>query len=277
MSTISLDCVWIIFIVFTMREIGDFMSERKAAAGIQVIDRAVHVLDTIYRYPETATLKVIAADTSLSTSTAHRILSSLIQNKLVERDDQGHYRFGCNMNKLGAKRHVNADLRAVAMPVMSSLRDKLGETVNLTVREGDVLVYLDKASPNRMMQVQQLIGSRAPLHVTAVGKLMLGLGGEDEIKSYSKRTNLPSYTRNTLSKYSDLLAACQESVERGYGLDNEEAEVYVGCIGVLIYDQSGTTVGGLSVSAPISRRELPWADDLSVAGMEISKKMGYPG
>lgn len=252
------------------------MTENKSSSNIQVIDRAVQVLDTIYRYPESATLKIVAADTNLSTSTAHRILASLIHNKLVERDVDGHYRFGEHLNKLGAVRQVKSDLRATAMPVMALLRDKLNETVNLTVREGDVLLYLDKAAPNRMMQVQQLIGSKAPLHVTAVGKLMLGLEGEYGIKAYSKRTNLPAYTQNTLSNDDDLLSACLEYVNLGYGLDNEEAEIDVGCIGVLIYDQSKSVIGGLSVSAPISRRNLSWVDDLKAAGIEISKKMGYP-
>jgi len=253
------------------------MRDKKSGNSIQVINRAVKILGTIHRYPESATLKIVSADTGLSSSTTHRILNSLVQNNLVDRDSNGNYRIGSYLNKLGAKRHVRADLRSVAVPVMSLLRDKLRETVNLTVREGDVVLYLDKAVPNRMMQVQQMIGSRAPLHVTGVGKLMLGLGGEDEIKSYSMRTNLPAYTRNTLSNYADLLEDCLASMKRGYGLDNEEAEVDVGCLGVLIYDQSGVAIGGLSVSAPINRRQLSWADDLRGAGLEISKKMGYPG
>lgn len=253
------------------------MEGKRTVTHIQVINRAVKILNTIYRHPESATLKIIQADTGLSTSTAHRILSSLIQNKLVEKTTDGVYKIGSHLNKLGAKRHVSSDLQAIASPAMSSLRDKLQETINLTVREGDVVLYIDKATPNRMMQVQQLIGSRAPLHVTAVGKLMLGLEGAGEIKAYSHRTNLPAYTRNTLSNYPDLLDECLESTKLGYGLDNEEAEVDVGCIGVLIYDQSGIAIGGLSVSAPISRRELSWVDDLRASALEISKKMGWPG
>lgn len=251
------------------------MSNKKSSSNIQVIDRAVQILGTIYRYPESATLKIVAADTNLSTSTAHRILASLIQNKLVERDLAGHYRFGEHLNKLGAIRQPKSDLRAIAMPVMSRLRDTIRETINLTVREGDAVLYLDKAAPDRMMQVQQLIGSRAPLHVTAVGKLMLGLEGEEEIKAYSKRTNLPVYTQNTLSNYADLLSTCLDYADLGYGLDNEEAEIDVGCIGVLIYDQSKAAIGGLSISAPINRRDLTWINDLKAAGLEISKKMGY--
>jgi DNA-binding IclR family transcriptional regulator len=247
----------------------------KTRSAIQVIDRAAALLDTIARYPEAVSLKVLCAETELHASTAHRILGSLIDNRFVERDAAGHYRLGIRLLQLGVRLHSRIDLRAVALPIMEELRDRLGESVNLTMREGDVLVYIEKATPNRMMHVQQIIGSRAPLHVTAVGKMMLGHSGAEEIRGYAERTNLPAYTRNTLSDLPKLTEECLASVTRGYGLDNEEAEIDVGCIGVLIHDSSGQVTAGLSVSAPIERRRLSWADDVMAAGRQISAQLGY--
>ena len=140
--------------------------------------------------------------------------------------------------------------------------------------EGDVVVYIEKATPNRMMHVQQVVGSRAPLHVTAVGKLMLGAAGEEAIRGYAQRTNLPSYTRNTLSALPSLIAECNAAVAKGYALDNEEAEIDVGCIGVLLYDGTGNPVAGLSVSAPIERRRMAWVEDVIEAGKKISAQLG---
>jgi DNA-binding IclR family transcriptional regulator len=116
------------------------------------------------------------------------------------------------------------------------------------------------------------------LHVTAVGKLMLGLAGEDEIESYARRTNLPAYTRNTLSSLSKLEEVCMTSIRQGYSLDNEEAEIGVGCIGVLLFEKSGNVSAGLSISAPIERRKNEWIGELKKAGEEISRHLGYrPG
>jgi DNA-binding IclR family transcriptional regulator len=248
--------------------------ERKRSA-IQVLDRAASLLEAIARYPEPVSLKVLCAETELHASTAHRILGSLVDNRFVERDAAGHYRLGIRLLQLGVRLHSSIDLRAVALPIMESLRDRVGESVNLTVREGDVLVYIEKATPNRMMHVQQLIGSRAPLHVTAVGKMMLGAGGEDEIRGYAERTNLPAYTRNTRSSLPALMDDCVTSAARGYALDDEEAEIDVGCIGALIRDGQGNVVAGLSVSAPIERRRTAWVDDVITAADAISAKLGY--
>jgi DNA-binding IclR family transcriptional regulator len=251
------------------------MMEQSGHAKIQVIDRAVSILEAMARYPRAVKLKIICAETGLHPSTVHRILHSLIDNGLVDRNPEGEYRLGQKFSQLSLGMHSEIDLRAVARPHMEALRDKVDETVNLTIREGDVLVYFEKATPNRMMHVNQLIGSRAPLHVTAVGKLMLGLGGEAAIAGYAKRTNLPAYTRNTLSSMEKLKPVCLEAVERGYSFDDEEAEIGVGCIGVPIYDQSGHVCAGLSISAPIERRREEWISTLQQTGQAISSQLGY--
>jgi DNA-binding IclR family transcriptional regulator len=245
------------------------------APKIQVIDRAAALLDAIARYPEPVSLKVLGAETGLHPSTAHRILAALIQNRFVERDAAGHYRLGLRLLQLGVRLHGDVDMRAIARPVMEALRDKLGESVNLTIREGDEVVYIDKVTPNRMIHVQQLIGSRAPLHVTAVGKLMLGAAGEDGMRGYAQRTNLPAYTRNTITALPRLIDECGSALARGYGLDDQEAELDVGCIGVLLFDATGRVAGGLSVSAPIERRRLEWIADVVAAGRRISEQLGW--
>ncbi|MCG6941002.1 MAG: IclR family transcriptional regulator [Thiohalocapsa sp.] len=250
------------------------MPKERAGNRIQVIDRAAALLDAISRYPEPVSLKVLGAETGLHPSTAHRILASLADNGFVERDAAGRYRLGLRLLQLGVRLHGDVDMRALALPVMEALRDRLGETINLTIREGDQVVYIEKATPSRSVHVQQLIGSRAPLHVTAVGKLMLAAGGESAIRAYAERTNLPAYTRNSITNVERLIAECAAALEAGHALDNEEAELDVGCIGVLLHDATGRVAGGLSVSAPIERRRLEWIDAVRAAGQEISTQLG---
>ncbi|MGD8933470.1 MAG: IclR family transcriptional regulator [Gammaproteobacteria bacterium] len=243
--------------------------------SIQVIDRMSSLLDAVARYPEPVSLKVLAAETGLHSSTAFRILDSMLSNGFIERDAGGKYKLGRKLLSLGSRVNAQSDVRQVALPVMARLRDELGESVNLTIREGDEVVYIEKATPNRMMHVQQLVGSRAPLHVTAVGKLMLAMGGEDECRGYATRTNLPAYTRNTINDLPALLQEAERLRSQGYAYDDEEAEIGVGCIGTLIYDASGNIIAGLSISAPIERRQASWANNLLQAAREISEELGY--
>ena len=104
---------------------------------------------------------------------------------------------------------------------------------------------------------------------------MLGIEGKEGIQGYAQRTNLPAYTRKTFSTIDSLELECMRCVEQGFAYDNEEAEIGVGCIGVLLYDKYGEVVAGLSVSAPIERRKDEWIKDLIKAGKSISIELGY--
>ncbi|MCC7277984.1 MAG: helix-turn-helix domain-containing protein, partial [Chromatiaceae bacterium] len=171
---------------------------------IQVIDRLAALLNALASNGGGASLKVLSAETGLHPSTAFRILAAATENGLIERNESGHYGFGGQLAGWAACRQGGEDLRALARPVMAWLRDQVEETVNLTEREGDEVVYIERATPQRMMRVEQVIGSRAPLHVTAVGKLMLGSAGQAAVQDYAARTGLTAYTEHTLTHWEEL-------------------------------------------------------------------------
>ena len=241
--------------------------------SIQVIDRLTALLEAIARHRDPVSLKVLAADTGLHPSTAFRILAAAIENGLVAREGTG-YRLGIRLLQLGSRVASHQDLRRAARPLMEALRDGIGETVNLTVRQGDEVVYLDRALPERMMRVEQRIGSRAPLHVTAVGKLMLGEAGEAACRDYARRTGLPGYTRYSFTDEEELVQHVSGCLRAGFAYDDEEAETGVGCIGVLVHDDAGNIVAGLSISAPIERRQEEWVELLKDAGRELELRLG---
>ena len=245
--------------------------------SIQVIDRLAALLDAIVGSDRPATLKVVAAETGLHPSTAFRILASAGQHGLVDRDAAGAYRLGSGLLRLAGRVRAGLDLRDEARPIMRRLRDELGETVNLAVREGDQMVYVERAISRQMMRVEQVVGSRAPLHVTAVGKMMLAADGRDATGRYAERTGLPAFTANTLTDVDALWSEVQRDLRRGFAFDNEEAEPGVGCIGVLVRDGSSRPVAGLSVSAPVDRRRDEWVDAVRDAGAELSGCIGYAG
>lgn len=243
-------------------------------SSIQVIDRMVALLDALAAEGGKSSLKRLAAETGLHPSTAHRILGALAGHEVVARDASGGYLLGPRLLRLSAHVRAGTDVREAARGEMIRLRDQVNETVNLTLREGDEVVYVERVSPNRMMRVEQVIGSRAPLHVTAVGKLMLGDGGAEAVREYARRAGLARFTPNTRTSQRALLGDIGTSLTRGYALDDEEAETGVGCLGTLIRDAQGQVVAGLSISAPIERRKMDWAPLLLDAARRISARLG---
>ena len=248
---------------------------KTAVSSIQVIDRVTALLEAITAHPEPSSLKYLSAETRLHPSTAFRILKALASHALVERTPAGRYALGVKLLQFGSHVHGKVDLLREAKPIMEWLCSRTGETVNLTVREGDEVVYVERVIPNRMMRVEQVIGSRAPLHVTAVGKLLLAESGEKACREYARRTGLPRYTANTLTQVTKLWTQIANTHKQGFALDNEEAEQGVSCIGVPVRDAHGVMVAGLSISAPHERRQQAWVPLIKKAGTDMSTRLGY--
>ncbi|MFA7496348.1 MAG: IclR family transcriptional regulator [Acidithiobacillus sp.] len=239
---------------------------------IQVIDRLRLLMDALAAEGGQASLKTLAAITGLAPSTAFRILASAQENAFIVRDNAAQYRFAPHLQDWAQLAHGRSDLRAMARPVMAWLRDQVQETVNLSIQQKDEVIYVERATSTRMMRVEQVIGSRAPLHCTAVGKLMLALSGKEGVESYAQRTGLPALTEHTLQKDHTLWENARQSLEHGYALDNEEAEIGVGCLGVLLR-ATLPWHAGLSISAPIERRSTAWVPLLQEAARRIDNRL----
>lgn len=249
------------------------MSESQdRASGIQVIDRAVCLMQALARYPHPVSLKVLAAECGLHASTAHRILAALALHHWVDKPAEG-YALGSALVRLAARARPAPRWREIALPILDALCETLGESVNLTVREGDEVVYVERSVPNRMMRVEQVIGTRAPLHVTSVGKILLGAEGATAISRYAERTGLLPFTKNTIRQTEALTEACLTAAQTGFAFDNEEAEIGVGCLGVLVRDADGVPVAGLSISCPIERRQAGWVTHLQAAAKKIEARL----
>lgn len=254
------------------------MTVKEAKSSIQVIERMMHLLDALAGHGAPVNLKQLAIQTGLHPSTAHRILGVMVESRLVDRVEPGTYRLGIRLLELGNLVKSRISVRQDALPYMQRLHQQLGETVNLSVRHDDEVVYVERtAASNSMMRVIHIIGARAPLHITAVGKIFLSHDSAEKSLQYMQRTGLPKFTENTLTDTDGLVRELDKIRRQGYALDNEEAEKGVSCIGAGIYNDEGRLVAGLSVSAPSDRLDKAWAAQVKQTAENISRAIGHQG
>jgi len=252
------------------------VAEQEAKSSIQVIGRMMGLLEALASHAAPVNLKQLAAQTRLHPSTAHRILNAMVHYRMVDRVEPGTYRLGMRLLELGTLVRSRISIRQEALPYMQELHRQLGETVNLSVRHDDEVVYVERTSSGtQMMRVVQIIGARAPLHITAVGKIFLAADGPEKCAEYAKRTGLPRFTDHTLTDAAGLLKEIERAREHGYAFDNEEAEKGVSCVGAGIYGDDGALVAGLSVSAPSDRFSKTWAAQVRQTAERISRAIGF--
>ena len=244
--------------------------------AIQVVERMMNLLDALAEHEESASLKILAEQTGLHPSTAHRILNDMVACRMVERGDGGTYRLGLRLLELGNLVKARLSVREAAQAPMRALHKLTGETVNLSVRQGYEIVYVDRAYSERSgMQVVRAIGGRAPLHLTSVGKLFLASDDASQVRAYVTRTGLSGHTRNSITDLSKLEVELNQVRQLGNAKDNEELELGVSCLAAGILDDTGKLVAGLSLSAPTDRIHADWLRALQDTAVQISKGMGF--
>lgn len=244
--------------------------------SIQVIERMSSLLDALANYPDPVSLKQLSTDTGLHPSTAHRILNDLVMKRLVDRAEPGAYRLGMRLLELGNIVKSRLNVREAALDFMRALHRKTHQTVNLSVRQSDEIVYIDRAFSERSgMQVVRAIGGRAPLHLTSTGKLFLSVDDPKSVRSYATRTGLAGHNKNSITDLVKLERELSLVRARGFARDNEELELGVRCMAAGIRDDSGRLIAGLSISAPADRLQEEWLEDLMVTVSQISAVLGY--
>ena len=258
---------------------------RKADPGIpsvptvQVIERMFTLIDILASREEAMSLKEISEKAGLHASTTHRILNDLATGRFVDSQAAGNYRLGMRLLELGYLVKNRLNVRDAALKPMRDLHRITQQPVNLSMRQGDEIVYVERAYSERSgMQVIRAIGGRAPLHLTSVGKLFLASDEPQRIRAYATRTGLSGHTKNSLTQLPALEKELTKVRRETYATDNEELELGVRCMAAGIFDDQGKLVAGLSISAPAGRMDEAWLPKLMATAAEISRNLGYhPG
>ncbi len=245
---------------------------------IQVLERAFALLDELAVHQDPVSLKQLGERTGLHPSTAHRILNDLAIGRLVERPEAGSYRLGMRLLELGNLVKARLDVRDAALGPMRELHKITHQPVNLSMRQGDEIVYIERTYSERSgMQVVRSIGGRAPLHLTSVGKLFLAHDDATRVRAYATRTGLAGHTRNSITDLAKLERELTRVRNNAVARDDEELELGVRCMAAGIYDDQARLVAGLSISAPSDRLEEAWLDRLKETVAQISSALGHRG
>ncbi len=246
---------------------------------VNSIIKALDILSIFSPTQPRMSLATISLKMNLPKSTVHNLLSTLTSRGFIERVDNDQYSLGTAVIVLGQAVRVNVELRDRAAPLLSEVAGICRESIYLTVREGDNLLYIYAIESPRRLLARTSIGDRVPMHCTANGKAILAYLPEDELSAYIEHTRLPVFTPKTISDPDALRHELELTKSRGYGLDNEEHEPGTYCVGAPIFDANISLVGACSISGEdpqIIGERLPELSTLiRKTAQEISRRMGF--
>jgi len=223
----------------------------------------------------------LAAELNMPPSTILRFLNALMnRNYVAQESTTGRYYLTYKLCGISDNVRSNSKLQTISLPYMQELSKTTEETVNLCVEYNMMVMYIESVPGlSKALVSQQYIGHIAPMHCTAVGKLMLLNYDSKMLKIFLDSKGLPRHTNTTITDANRLVRELNSVKAQGFAYDDEECEVGLCCVGVPIYDHSGRIVAGISISGPtvrMNRETLNKCRDLLFpVANTISMNLGY--
>jgi IclR family KDG regulon transcriptional repressor len=251
---------------------------------IQTIERMSMILEMVGQNPQGMSIRDLASGLGLPKGTIHRILSSLSYFGYIRQDPETKiYFLGLKLMELGTLLSNQLDFRKVAEPVLRGLAESIKQTAHMVILDRNEVVYVEKIEtqqPAGGLKMASRVGSRNPVHSSAVGKVLLSYLPEEGVEAFLQEKGLPRRTANTITDPASFRDHLKDVKGQGYAIDDEENELGIRCLGAPIFDGKGRPVAAISVSGPAFQMTKKFVQDVvkkevMAAAVEISRRLGF--
>ncbi|CAM3258509.1 transcriptional regulator, IclR family [Paracoccus aminovorans] len=240
--------------------------------------RNLQILEVLASEGRPLTATEINASLNLPVPTIHRLVGNLeAEGFLIRHIDGRSYQPGPKLRQMmqGVIRFWHQDLPQ--RDVLIRLNQRLGETCNLSIPDGDAMLYIDRVETQWPLRIQLHVGSRVPLHATSAGKMALSQIDDGKLGRYLKRAELRAYTAQTLTDPDRLREELRQIRQQGYSSDTGEFVPGMIAMAVPVLDRSGQLIATVSFHAPVQRLTLAegmkYLPDLRAAAEELAELM----
>ncbi|MBX9710336.1 MAG: IclR family transcriptional regulator [Xanthobacteraceae bacterium] len=246
-----------------------------------VSERALLLLEIIAKADEPPTLNELVAAIELPKATTHRFIVLLEQLGFAQRTMDGkRYEIGYRLTSLAIDAMRHSFQLAPRRMILSALVEEIGETCNVTMLDGQQLIYLDRVESDWPLQIRLKIGSRVPLHCTASGKLFLSLAPPSLRRTLFSLSTLERHTARTMTSPEELEIALEQIRKTRIGTDNEEFIDGMTAVAVPVMDSNGKICATVAVHGPSGRlplaRAIALAPALKRAAHAIEQTIHFP-
>ena len=212
-------------------------------------------------------------------ATVYRFLQTMKTLGYVRQEsDSERYGLTMRMFELGSKALQFPDLIELARPHMQLLADHTGETVHLGTLMESEIIYVHKIDSRHNLGMYSRIGRRAPLHCTAIGKVLMAWEDSERRERILDGVDFQRYREKTIVDRAAYIAELERVKAQGYGEDREEFDDHLRCLGIPIFDRLNHPVAGMSISFPSFRYDEAKAPELvkllTEASLDISAQLG---
>ena len=247
---------------------------------IRSVSKAIRLLEELSKEPGVFGVSELARAVEMDKSSVSRMLKTLEQSGCVAQDaTTQRYQLGVAMAVFGQKALKRLNVRNLAQGPLERIARHTGECAHLAILAAERAFYVEQAAPLRGVSVEAPIGTLAPLHCTALGKVLLAYQPRSRQEAMLEQLQCESFTRRTITDVAALRAHLVVVRETGLGLDDEEFSVGVRCIAAPVFRHDGSIAGAIGISGPSPRvtddRLKSWGEYIKSETDSFSAQLGF--
>ncbi|NUT91082.1 MAG: IclR family transcriptional regulator [Saccharothrix sp.] len=246
----------------------------RVSVPVSLLGRAFALLAVFSADRPSATLSELSRHSGLPLSTTHRLVRELLAHRALERDGAGRFWIGLRLYELGALSPGSLDLRERALPFLEDLVEVTRHNVQLAVRDGLEVVYVERLSAVDAVSILTRMGSRMPLHATGVGLVLLAFSSH-EVQEEALAAPLKRFTTHTISTAKALRTALATVRRDGYAISDRQIEPITYSVAAPVRGSTGEVVAAVSVVVPVETRTDTVLPAVRACGRAISRAMGW--
>jgi len=256
----------------------DLNDGKQSPESVAAVLKVFAILNALGERAETG-ISDLSVRLAMPKATVYRFLQTMKTLGYVRQEsDSERYGLTMRMFELGAKALPFPELVELAKHHMQMLADATGETVHLGTLIDSEIIYVHKVDSKHMLGMYSKIGRRAPLHCTAIGKVLMAWEHPERRDRVLDGAEFKRFRDKTITERGAFLAELAQVKAQGFGEDREEFDDHIRCIGVPIFDRLGQPIAGMSVSFPTFRYDAAMAPavvaQLQEASRDISARLG---
>ncbi|BDC43509.1 transcriptional regulator, IclR family [Paraburkholderia steynii] len=220
----------------------------------QSLEKGLNVLRAFSAKRRTMTLAEVAESTSMSKSSAQRMVYTLEKLGYIRKHPlTRRYQLTPRVMQIGFNYLAADTLIDVANPFLSELTNITGETTNLTEPDDDEMVYVSRFVSTKFVPIHMPIGSRIPMYCTGSGRAYLSALPAEEALVRLEQMDRVAFTANTVTDLAALGERLTEARQQGYATNREELFIGDMSIAAPVIGSQGRPVAAVHVVAPTSR------------------------
>jgi IclR family KDG regulon transcriptional repressor len=261
-----------------IKTMDDDTYDARQPESVAAVLKVFAILQSLSERNETG-ISELSVRLAMPKATVYRFLQTMKTLGYVRQEvDSERYGLSMRIFELGAKALQYPDLVEICKPHMQRLSESTGETVHLGMLIDSEIIYVHKVDSRHMLGMYSRVGRRAPLHCTAIGKVLLAWEKPERRTEILKGCDFKRFREKTITTREDFDVELERTLAQGFGQDREEFDDHIRCASIPIFDRMNQVVAGLSVSFPTFRydtaREPELVAELRNASRDISRQLG---